>query len=469
MRNKPKRIAIKLSKHTDPAHSVLRNSHKALSAKLRRPPTLKELTADFNRVMLRRDTTDAVWARIKHMNHRQKGTGRLGLSDPKRSGLYDVDIKARFKALTKDLGRAPTFKELWRDIRVSLPHVMLREDTFARRMSRLQLRCSLPNDLKKKDTEAIHSVMTDLREKFGRRALRDEVLHELSMRGVDLSPIEFHRRLGAAKKRAAPGVKDTFLLGFSYHTLGKLRITCQELQNTRGGEYPKASQVAAALGWTESGVRTALVYAQASEAKRRVPPTMVADLPVAGYLENLQTVVSAIFSRIDGLQLGRGDLSEAFVGLGGLTSFVHGWQLPEITSSVLESGCTIDAALLRCELAWIYLVSMHAPERTISEELEWEARLNEAVLDRALASQQAGAQGFQGMIHALFLAERARRLKSGEAKRLVEQVRDGCDKGLGWSIVRSKIQEVAAQCGFPQYKPKARRIQWKARAVSSLS
>jgi hypothetical protein len=469
MRNKPKRVKIRLSRYTDPAHTVLRNSHKALSSTLRRPPTLKELTDDFNRVMVRRDTTDAVWARIQNLNHRRKSENRLKLSAPMHSGLYDVDIKNRFKALKRGLKRAPTFKELWRDMRAAFPGLKLREDSFWKRVSRLGLTCSLPNDLRKKDTEAIREVMIDLRNKFGRRALRSEVLHELSMRGVNLSPADFNRRLGAVKKRVAPGVKGAFLLGFSDYVLGKLRTACQELKSSRAGRYPMIAQVATALGWSESGVMAALPLAQMREAKRGVPPTVVLDLPVGGYLDSIHTVVSSIFSRIDGLRLGRGDVTKALYELSNLPTFLHGWELPEVTSVVLHDSCTIDAALLRCEVAWIHLVCMYAPERTISEEVEWKARSNAAVLDRALASQQAGAEGFKGLIHALFIAEHAGRLGLGEAERIIDQVQANSDKAQGWSMVRSVIQELAAQCGFPQYKPKARRVQWRMGVSSAGS
>jgi hypothetical protein len=458
MLNKPARIKIELSRHVDPARTVLLNTHKSLSAALRRPPTLRELTDEFNRVMLRCDTLDAVWARLKNLNQGRNKKTRLALSLPKRSKLYDVDIKARFKLLSKGLKRPPTFQELWRDVKAALPHVKVREDWFFERVSRLELQCSLPNELKKKDTMAIRGVMSDLRKQFGRRALREEVLHELSMRGVDLSPVDLNRRLGAAKKRAAPGAQSSFLLGFSQHLLGKLRATCEELRNSRGGGYPKISEVAAALGWTESGVRAALRPAQVRDVRRRRAPTMVADLAVAEYLENVETVVSSIFSRIDGIKLGRGDERRAFAGLGRLSAFVNGWDLPAITPSVLESECTVDAALLRCEIAWIHLVCMHAPGRAVSEELEWKARMNEAVLDRALARQQGGAEGFKGLIHALLIAEQAGRLGVGEAEQSMRQAHASSDKAQGWSVVRSVIQELAAQCGFPQYKPKARRV-----------
>jgi hypothetical protein len=449
MRNKPRRINIQLARYADPAVEVLQNTHNTLSEALRRPPTLKELTEAFNSTMLRCDSPDAVWARLKTINRDRKKGAHLKLSQPKQSKLYDIDIKTRFELLSKGLKRPPTFHELWRDMKISLPHVKVRQDWFFERVSRLHLQCSLPNDLKKQDTKAIRAVMTDLRKRFGRRPFRDEVLRELSIRGVNLSPKDLNRRLGAVKKRVASGVKSGFLLGLSYHLLGKLRTTCEELKNSRAGKYPKMSEVAAALGWTESGVRAALLPAQVRDMKRRVAPTMVADLPVAGYLEDVQTVVSSIFSRIDGLKLGSGDVSQAFARLGRLSAFVHGWELPAISPVVLKPDCTVDTALLRCEIAWIHL-------------LEWKARMNEVVLGRVFASQYRGAEGLNGVAHALMIAERVGRVDSEETDRLMQQVRESSDKSQSWSIARSAIQELAAQCGFPQYKPKARVVQWKA-------
>ncbi len=450
MLNCPEKVGIKLAAYSDPAPDIIRSCYKKLKVAIERAPTIKELTKAFNDSSLRNTSTDAVWARIQRMNGRAKGA-RVILTETKPSGIYDSDIKANCERFEKQHARLPTFTELREGLLKDLPLAWIGEDSLHRRVSRLGITLTHENCLKSATQLVVSETISDLRIRFGRGPMQQEVLEELIQRGTPLNSKELFKTLGTLKKRRSEEFRQTVLLGRPYQLLGKLSSQYEALTKQTGRSpttYPTAEALQSILGWTREGLIRALPVAQERSIVRQRFPIVLADTTLGESLQGLRELSLAVLYRVYGKE--KGELSStSSASLKALPALLKGWQLPPLPSDLNENRSAIDEALLSCELSWIHLVCMYAPDRKLPEQLEFEARKQEAVWDRIFSIVNIDQSPLKGMAQALLLAQHTNRMQGVTVARLLESASAAPNIATAWKGLRTEVQALAQRCGFP--------------------
>ncbi len=450
MLNCPEKVGIKLAAYSDPAPDIIRRCYKKLKVAIERAPTIKELTKAFNDSSLRNTSTDAVWARIQRMNGRAKGT-RVILTETKPSGIYDSDIKANCERFEKQHARLPTFTELREGLLKDLPLAWIGEDSLHRRVSRLGITLTHENYLKSATQLVVSETISDLRIRFGRGPMQQEVLEELIERGTPLSSKEFFKTLGTLKKRRSEEFRQTVLLARPYQLLGNLSSHYEALtKQTRRSPttYPTTEALQSTLGWTREGLTRALPVAQERSIVRQRFPIVLADTTLGESLQGLRELSLAVLYRVYGKE--KGEISStSLASLKALPGLLKGWQLPPLPSDLNENRSAIDEALLSCELSWIHLVCMYAPDRELPEQLEFEARKQEAVWDRIFSIVNIDQTPFKGMAQALLLAQHTNRMQGVTVALLLESASTAPNTATAWKGLRIEVQALAQRCGFP--------------------
>ncbi len=450
MLNCPEKVGIKLAAYSDPAPDIIRSCYKKLKVAIERAPTIKELTKAFNDSSLRNTSTDAVWARIQRMNGRAKGA-RVILTETKSSGIYDCDIKANCERFEKQHARLPTFTELREGLLKDLPLAWIGEDSLHRRVSRLGITLTHENCLKSATQLVVSETISDLRIRFGRGPMQQEVLEELIERGTPLSSKELFKTLGTLKKRRSEEFRQTVLLARPYQLLGNLSSQYEVLTKQTGRSpttYPTAEALQSTLGWTREGLIRALPVAQERSIVRQRFPIVLADTTLGESLQGLSELSFAVLYRVYGKE--KGELSStSLASLKALPALLKGWQLPPLPSDLNENRSAIDEALLSCELSWIHLVCMYAPDRELPEQLEFEARKQEAVWDRIFSIVNIDQSPLKGMAQALLLAQHTNRMQGVTVARLLESASAAPNTATAWKGLRTEVQALAQRCGFP--------------------
>lgn len=446
MRNCPESLGITLAPYSDPARDVLRDCHAKCGKELGRPPTLREITRAYNQKTNKKSSPDAIWAKIKRLNTRDKGKRRLQLSDTRQSGIYDSDIREAITGLTQEKGRAPTFTELRRQLLSNNPLGWIREDSLHRRLSRMDARLTHENKLKSQEQVALIDAIRHLSSLLGRKPLKQEVLQELKTRKEPISGSDISRILATVKRRQTPEFRRSVSLAIPHHLLEQLRGAFEDFYK-RTKTFPASAELAKRLGWTQEGVVSALPFAQLRSALRQRAPVIISDSVVGETLDHMQGALSAVLGRVDA-SANKG-MTRSPEQPHSLQELLHDWELPPIPRDPTSRELSIDESVLRLELTWIHLVCMQAPKQTPPEELEFEARKQEAALKKIFPSGNSTSAPFQGMVHALLIAQFAGRLSADRTKELITSALKSSDMGTTWRTLRVEIQELARQCGFP--------------------
>lgn len=460
LKSTPSLRGLKVSSNFDPADYILPKAHRRLSRELGRPPTAKELAAEFNLISLVRASPDAVWMRAKRLNRSLASAKRMSFSVTFGSGIYDHDLLRVVKEGTAQLRRAPTLKEVQRAALDSIPGSNITLDALHRRLRRLKVRLTSEYTLTKQAQRIVTDKIHELRPLLGRRPFGAEVREALRRDGHEITPEEFANVLGSAKRHRGTDFRRSVILGFPSHLGGKLRIAFDQLRKANSA-YPSAEDLARTLGWTRAGVIGALPTAQQRAAKFGFAPVVLAGTPETRALEGLESLAMSVASSVAGSDAGK---SQELSGVQeAVRSAVGDWGLPAIPYGAAAAAFSVDEKLLRCELWWVLVSCLKSPPCLISEDLEIEFRVAEAQLAKRFGLHVAEHNPFDGFLQVLRVARESGRL-SAEKQEAIERRASAAENVAGaYSILRQEVQQLAAQCGFPRLLPESWRMRRRGR------
>lgn len=460
LKSTPSLRGLKHSSSFDPADYILPKAHRRLSCELNRPPTAKELAAEFNLISLVRASPDAVWMRAKRLNRSLGSDKQMGFSVTFGSGIYDHDLLRVVKEGASQLRRAPTLNEVQRAALDSIPGSNIALDTLHRRLRRLKVGLTSEHTLTKQAQRIVTDKIQELRTLLGRRPFGAEVREALRSDGHEMTREEFARVLGSAKRHRGGEFRRAVILGFPSHLGGKLRLAFDQLRKERSA-YPSAEDLARALGWARAGVVGALPTAQQRAAKFGFAPVLLAGTPEAEALEGLASVARNVVSSVAGSDAGESsDLSGVQKAV---RSAVGDWVLPALPYGSAAAALSVDEKLLRCELWWVLVSCLKSPPWAISEDLEIECRVAEAQLAKRFGLHVAEHNPFDGFLQVLRVARESGRL-SAEKQEAIERSASSAENVAGaHSILRPEVQQLAARCGFPRLLPESWRVRRRGR------
>jgi hypothetical protein len=330
LRNIPHGLSLQVAAYSDLTPEIIRSCHTRLVKRLRREPTIKELTKAFNGIALEAATPDALWTRIQRMN-RNEPSRTIVLNNTRRSGVYDQDILRVLKNMTKQLKRTPTFGELFAEVRSQNQDIAIREDSFQRRIKKLTLNLTRQFELKTPEQDTVRNVIGSLKKELGRGPLKEEVLERCQKEGRTLSERDLVRILGAIKKSRDPETRKSLYLESEFHAKANLKQVVR-------GVHPSlearalAEHVTASLGWTQRGVyRIAHLVAKSADRSSEV----IEDYPTEETLHRiLKAAQEAIWDEHRDIWEGVQLLRQAF-GRAPLTDEVHRYTTSQGTSYTL--------------------------------------------------------------------------------------------------------------------------------------
>jgi len=462
MRLCPKELGITLDKYTDPAPDTIRFCHRNLSEALKRPPTVSELTTEYNRISIRKITADAVWTRVSRMNAEPNSKAPLKLLRTMKSSLYDADLHRVMAESSKKLGRAPTFSELLWAVRCAYPRAKIRSDSLHRRCMKLGLKLTHENTLKHQRQRTVMSVMSELRRQLGRKPIKAEVLEAFRARGIRLSEVQLLRTLNTSKRRHFYEVKQSLHLASPSRVVGLLSKTVRTLQAQKPDAFPSDSEVARLLGWSKAGVLSAIPFVQERRTSRRMPPMVLASSPLGSALREVLTSLQSVLgnvrhveSSIDSIFSDRmkSDLSEEERG-----AMLQEWEIPDLLDAQTAARHTAEEVLRRGAIHWIHLVCMHAPFKPTLQALEDEARVSEFALARRFGFTSMEKSPFHGMVHALKVAQLAGRRSEAEVLSLLAEVGRPNTIQAALQLLTAELYALAKECGLVVVRTHKRKL-----------
>lgn len=442
---------LSVSANFDPADQILARTHKRLCQELQRPPTVKELAADFNCLSLSKASADAVWTRVQRLNASRAASRRLGFSATFGSGIYDHDLKRAANVATSQLGRAPTLKELQGVVLELVADSNISLDALHRRLRALKVPLTSEHTLTKESQKAVVGKIQELRAILGRSPFGVEVREALTKAGLALTQEQFNRVLASAKRHRGDDFRRSARLGFPSHLAGKLRQAHEEYRNERH-TYPSVEELAKILHWTVAGVAGALPLAQQRAAKHGFNPVVLSNAPEAQAMGALETIARRVVAPILDSEAIKCILPSETIRA--VYSAAGDWSLPAIPYDSSTAGLSLDEKIVRCEQWWVLVVCLNVPRIEINEDVEFEARVEEAHLAKRLGQDDLTRNPFDGFIQVLRVAREAGRLGAQHYEAVIQNVGKLDSVTSVYSALRTEVQKLAMQSGFPQLRPK---------------
>ena len=439
--------SLKLSPYRDPGDKIILKAHRQFEKRVGRPPTARELATEFNSISIERGNADSIWTRVSRINKKLPAKQRLQLSQPCASGIYDVDVKRVEAASRLRLGRPPTLKELRRTLLESVPGSKLSLDAMHRRSKRLGLSLTSEYKLTKEAQLLIVRKINSLLKVFGRRPSGAEVREALKQDGIVFSEKTFLTSFGSAKRHRDERFRLGVRLNQAGRIIGNLGVRYETQLKNKGG-YPSAEQLAKSLGWTALGVQSALPLAQSRAARLKIHPVVLSNTLLADALDALTSVVRGLGASILEGHASDFQISSKHHAL--IKSMVGEWKLPELPIGDSFASLTFDEKFARCEQWWVLITCLNAPATKVSDEYEFRARVVEAKLGRIFGIGDARDNPIAGFVQVLQVAHSSGRLSTADFRLITQQAAKAQSIGECHSILRTKLMNLASQCGFPR-------------------